>query len=187
VHASQGVVRDFIHIFSQAYRRASEGAGTKIDREAIRAAARTFHDSDKASEIPEAEDRVFQRIVDHVDRHGTTDLFFLSSSVEHHCIIRSLFDQRLIHVVRRNCRVQGHEGRFNEYAIDYGSFVDLIDRGTHARAGRLRAEDRQPQRRAGRTRSAGQRGGDDRGEPAIVIPVEYLELPAPAGRGQDEV
>jgi hypothetical protein len=51
-----------------------------------------------------------------------------------HPLIRSLYDQRILHVVRKSVAARDRPGvRFNVYAIDYGCYVDLM---TTARAPR---------------------------------------------------
>lgn len=51
----------------------------------------------------------------------------LEKALEGHDVIRSLFDLRIIHLVRRGYADKDNPGvRYNIYTLDYGSYVGLM-------------------------------------------------------------
>lgn len=66
-------------------------------------------------------------IVDEVIGKRRARAFLYSSNLKHELIER-LFDNRLLHVLKRNISSHDAPGeRFDVYKIDYGCYVDLIN------------------------------------------------------------
>jgi hypothetical protein len=75
--------------------------------------------------------RLLNWIVDEVIRGKRARSFLVNQKDVSDPLLLSLFDARLLHVVRRGYSAQDYPGeRFGIYAIDYGTYVDLI--GTKA-------------------------------------------------------
>jgi Cdc6-like AAA superfamily ATPase len=139
VHASQGVVRDFLSLFSKAFEFSASRGANKIDRQSIRRAARDHYEQAKARNLPVVEETVLERIFHHIESRGETDLFYLPHDVEEEQVVQALHDHRLIYLVERGKTFQGNPRRYQQYAVDYGLYASLIDRETHQRGGRGRA------------------------------------------------
>jgi hypothetical protein len=127
VRAGEGVVRDFINIFSGAFFNAVRRDESKIGISAVRDAAREWYEQDKAPNVTALQRVVLQQITDEVIGQRKTRSFLLEKEYEQTDIIRSLFDFRLLHLVHRGYVDEAHPGkRYNVYALDFGAYVELL-------------------------------------------------------------
>lgn len=126
VRACEGVPRDAIHILGFAAQRA--GAST-ISVQDVRTAAKQYYQSSKDPTISSkaGAKELLQWIVDQVIGNRQTKAFLLESS-QRDALIDFLYDERVLHVLKKGLSAQDQPGkRFNVYGIDYGCYVDLIN------------------------------------------------------------
>jgi len=125
VRASEGVPRDGINILALAAQKANEDA---ITIETLRAASKTWYQRDKETPVSahaEAQD-LMHWIIDKVIGHRRARAFLLRSNAKND-LVDSLFDARVLHVLKRNIAAHDEPGvRYNVYKIDYGCYVDLL-------------------------------------------------------------
>lgn len=126
VRAAEGVPRDAINIAAKAARAAKE---SKISVAHIRAAARSWYESDKKQAI-KREPRALAFLnwsIDTVIREKKARGFLLKQEDSDNPLITFLFDARLLHLVRSGYSARKHSGeRFDVWTIDYGAYVDLM-------------------------------------------------------------
>jgi len=126
VRAAEGVPRDALHIAADAARKAGEG---RISVPLVRDAARAWYQSDKfrALESREEAKDLLNWIIDRVIREKKARAFLISERHSRDSLLLSLFDARVLHVVRRGYSAQDRPGeRYEVWVIDYGAYVDLI-------------------------------------------------------------
>jgi hypothetical protein len=125
VKASEGVPRDAINILSIAAQKASD---RKISIFDIRSAARNWYLRSKEAAVnsdPEAQ-RLLHWIIDQVIGARRSRAFLLRSGTRHH-LIDTLFDERVLHVIKRGMSSRDEPGvRYDAYKIDFGTYVELI-------------------------------------------------------------
>jgi hypothetical protein len=125
VKSAEGVPRDAINVLSLAAQRSP---ADKISISTVRVAARTWFQRDKESAIrsnPEAQG-LLNWVIDEVIAHRSARAFLLRANMRHE-LIDSLFDARLLHVIKRG--ISGHDQpgvRFDAYKLDYGCYVNLL-------------------------------------------------------------
>lgn len=125
--ASEGVMRDLINIFTQAYFNARRRERDSVDKRAVVESARQWFEQDKAQYLDEPLQEVLRRIVDEVIGKRRARSFMLPRQLEKHPIIQRLFDARVLHHMQRGYADKDNPGvRYNIYAIDYGAYVDLL-------------------------------------------------------------
>ncbi|MEU4420622.1 hypothetical protein AB0F81_08350 [Actinoplanes sp. NPDC024001] len=126
VRAGEGVVRDFLGIFSQAFFRAQREGRQKIDRSSVEEAARDWFETDKSTTLSPELRKALNTIVSDVIGTRQTTMFMLAREHSDNPVIQSLFDQRLIHLISRGYSDKENPGlRYNIYSLDYGTYVDL--------------------------------------------------------------
>lgn len=126
VRAGEGVVRDFLGIFSSAYFRAQRSGRQKINRLSVEEAARDWFETDKSTTLSQELRRALNRIVTEVIGNRQTTMFMLAREHSDNRTVQSLFDQRLIHLISRGYSDKENPGlRYNIYSLDYGTYVDL--------------------------------------------------------------
>ncbi|MBO0925144.1 hypothetical protein J1G44_11715 [Cellulomonas sp. zg-ZUI199] len=126
VRAAEGVPRDALHIAADAARKAGEA---KISVPLVREAARAWYQSDKVRPIESREESksLLNWIIEKVIRQKRARAFLVSERDSRDPLLLSLFDARVLHVVRRGYSSQDHPGeRYEVWVIDYGAYVDLI-------------------------------------------------------------
>lgn len=126
VRAAEGVPRDALNIAGKAAIRAAE---EKISVPDIRAAARSWFQADKEAAIRSRKEapQLLNWIIDRVIRERKARGFLVSQSQASNNLLLSLFDARVLHVVRRGYSAQDEPGeRYDVYVIDYGAYVDLM-------------------------------------------------------------
>jgi len=125
--ASEGVMRDLMNIFTQAYFNSQRRGRDNIDKRAIVESARQWFEQDKAQYLDDELQEVLRRIVDEVIGKRRARSFLLPRQLEKHRIIQRLFDARVLHHMQRGYADKDNPGvRYNIYAIDYGAYVDLL-------------------------------------------------------------
>lgn len=126
VRAGEGVVRDFLGIFGAAFFKATGSGRQKIDLHSVEEAARDWYETDKSASLSDQQHTALQRIIRDVIGGRQTKMFMLSREHADHPMILSLFDLRLIHLIERGYSDKENPGlRYNIYALDYGTYVDL--------------------------------------------------------------
>jgi hypothetical protein len=126
VRAGEGVVRDFLGIFSKAYFRSSRDGLSKIDIRSVEEAARDWFETDKSANLSDEQREILNRIVSDVIGNKQARCFMLERAHASHRMILSLFDLRLLHLMHRGYSDKENPGlRYNIYGLDYGTYVDL--------------------------------------------------------------
>ncbi|MCO6696348.1 ATP-binding protein [Streptomyces albidoflavus] len=126
VRAAEGVPRDALNIASKAAVRA---AMQRISVHDVRAAGRGWFQSDKEAALRSREEasRLLNWIIDKVIRERRARGFLVNQKQANNPLLLSLFDARVLHVVRRGYSAQDEPGeRYDVYVIDYGAYVDLM-------------------------------------------------------------
>ncbi len=128
VRASEGVIRDFINIFSLAFFDTQRKTLKKIDKKIVLEASRQWFENDKAKNLDNQLHDKIRLIIDEVIGKRRARSFLVSRELEQNPIIQKLFDARVIHVVKKGYSDKDNPGvRYNIYSLDYGTYVDLIN------------------------------------------------------------
>lgn len=126
VRAGEGVVRDFLGIFSAAFFKALTTGRPKIDLHSVEEAARDWYETDKSTALSADQREALHRIIQDVIGSRQTKMFMLSRADADHPMIQTLFDLRLLHLILRGYSDKENPGkRYNIYALDYGTYIDL--------------------------------------------------------------
>jgi len=126
VRAVEGVPRDALNL---ATKTATRSFGKPVAMNDVRIAARDWYQNDKASIIlaDEKLGNILRFIVDTVIGERRARAFLFPSHVRN-VYIESLFDARLLHILKKNISSHDEPGeRFDVFKIDYGCYVDLIN------------------------------------------------------------
>ncbi|MFO0675780.1 MAG: hypothetical protein U0169_04560 [Polyangiaceae bacterium] len=127
VRAAEGVPRDAINIVSLAVQRANSAA---VSVAHVRGAARTWYQRDKENAVADKNARdLLNWVIDEVigKRRARACLVLQGSGGTSHPLIISLFDSRVLHVVKKGVSAKDQPGvRFDAYALDYGCYVELV-------------------------------------------------------------
>lgn len=126
VRAAEGVPRDALNIAGIA---AAHALDKKITVPIIRTAARDWYQSDKLKALEDRKEatRLLHWIIDEVIRGKKARAFLVAEGESHSESILTLFDARVLHLVRRGYSAQDRPGeRYNVWNIDYGAYIDLI-------------------------------------------------------------
>jgi hypothetical protein len=130
VRAGEGVVRDFINIFSSAYFLGVARGEGALSVGTVREAAREWFEKDKAPNIDRRQTAALDFMRREVIGKKRARSFLMEKRYERYDVIRSLFDYRLLHIIERGYADKDDPSvRYNIYTLDYGLYVDLI--GTH--------------------------------------------------------
>lgn len=125
VRASEGVPRDAINILALAAQKALDDS---ISKEHIRIAAKNWYQRDKDTAVranPDSHD-LLHWIIDQVIGERRARAFLLLSNTSDP-LIESLYDARVLHVLKRGISTHDNPGvRYDVYKLDYGCYVDLI-------------------------------------------------------------
>ncbi|MDN4476230.1 hypothetical protein QQX09_10225 [Demequina sp. SYSU T00192] len=126
VRAGEGVARDFLGIFDSAFFKSRNGQREKIELRSVEDAARDWYESDKSAELSPQQHAALHQIITDVIGARQTKMFMLRRENASHPMIQSLFDRRVIHLISRGYSDKENPGqRYNIYALDYGTYVDL--------------------------------------------------------------
>lgn len=126
VRASEGIPRDAINVLIHS---AIKADNEKISIPNIRGAARSWFITDKEKSVTaKAEAKYLLRfIIDEIIGNRNSRAFLLSSEQQDDTV-EYLFDNRIIHLIKQNISSKDTPGeRFNVFAIDYGTYVHLIN------------------------------------------------------------
>ena len=126
VRAAEGVPRDAINIAAKAAFRAGSG---KIAMNDVRASARAWFQADKEAAVRSRSEaqRLLNWIIDKVIKQKRARGFLVNQTSDGSPLLLSLFDARVLHLVRRGYSAQDEPGeRYDVWVIDYGAYVDLI-------------------------------------------------------------
>ncbi len=125
VRAAEGVPRDAINILRIAAQRAD---AHPVAVEHIRAAARRWYLGDKEKDVPTEALALLHWIVDKVIGERRARAFLLPQTDRDDPLIATLYDARVLHVIKRGVAAQDRAGvRFDVYALDYGCYVEFIN------------------------------------------------------------
>jgi hypothetical protein len=125
VRAVEGVPRDAVYLASTVARQAY---GRLISVQDVRNAARDWYQRDKATVLKSDVEmnELLHWIIEEVIAHRRARAFLLISN-QRHLLIDTLFDSRLLHVLKKNISSHDSPGkRYDVYKLDYGCYVDLI-------------------------------------------------------------
>jgi hypothetical protein len=126
VRAAEGVPRDAINIAAKAGMRAG---AQPISLQDVRVAARSWFQTDKVAALRSREEalHLLYWIIDDVIRGRRARGFLVNQRAEAHPLLLTLFDARVLHVVRRGYSAQDEPGeRYDVWVVDYGAYVDLM-------------------------------------------------------------
>jgi hypothetical protein len=127
VRASEGVVRDLINTFVQAFFSTLRKAAEKIEKRTITEAAHQWFEQGKARNLDEDLLMALQRISRDVIGGRKARSFLVPRDLERDELLQRLFDARVVHLVRRGYADKDSPGvRYNIYTLDYGTYVDLL-------------------------------------------------------------
>lgn len=128
VRASEGVIRDFINIFSLAFFDSQRKMNKKIDKKIIIESSRQWFENDKSKNLDNVLHEKIRKIIDEVIGKKKARSFLVSRELEKNEVIQKLFDARVIHLVKKGYSDKDNPGiRYNVYTLDYGTYVDLIN------------------------------------------------------------
>jgi hypothetical protein len=125
VRAGEGVPRDAINIVCKAALKADD---RRISLKDVRSAARSWYLQDKEGAVKSRKDglALLHWIIDEVIGHRRARAFLIRQGGESH-LIHWLYDQRVLHLVKRGIAAKDRPGvRYDAYALDYGCYVDLL-------------------------------------------------------------
>ncbi|MBX6334308.1 hypothetical protein IRY61_03150 [Candidatus Saccharibacteria bacterium] len=125
VRAAEGVPRDAINVLGIC---AQKAAGNPMSVVHARSAAKVWYQRDKESAVSANADAysLLRWIIDEVIAHRRARAFLVKSGTRDP-LIDSLFDSRVLHVLKRNISAQDEPGaRYDAFKIDYGCYVDLL-------------------------------------------------------------
>lgn len=125
VRAAEGVPRDAINVLAIG---AQKAASNPIAVTHARSAAKTWYQRDKESAVSAnvRASALLRWIVDEVIAHRRARAFLVESGTRD-ALIDSLFDSRVLHLLKRNISAQEQPGlRYDAFKIDYGCYVDLL-------------------------------------------------------------
>ena len=126
VRAAEGVPRDAMHLLTYASQRASVST---INVNDVRAAALRHYQGQKEPNVSvnEQAKNLLHWIIDQVIKARQTKAFLLESGQRDE-LIDFLYDERVLHVLRKGISAQDNPGvRYHVYGIDFGCYVDLIN------------------------------------------------------------
>ena len=124
--AAEGVARDLLQIFSRSYTGAWRSNSAHITAPAVTSAARDWYESDKQSNLSEEQHTLLRSLVDDVIGSANARSFMVAREDSNASLLRSLIDQRVVHVIRKGYADKDKPGiRYIIYTLDYGCYVDL--------------------------------------------------------------
>lgn len=125
VRATEGIPRDAFSILSVA---AQKSFNAPFTMDTIRKASKAWYQRDKESAVSSNEKALalLHWIIDKVISHRKARAFLLERGIKHD-LMDSLFDSRVLHLLKKNVSAHDSPGtRYDVYKIDYGCYVDLL-------------------------------------------------------------
>jgi hypothetical protein len=132
VRAGEGVARDFLQIFSNAYFQhfyLNRGK-IKIEMTDIRKGAGDWYQRDKLGAVAANTplQKALSGIITDVIKGKKARSFMVNQTLGRQPLIDALFDARVLHLVKRGWAHKDDPGeRYDIFTIDYGAYVDLIN------------------------------------------------------------
>jgi len=127
VRAGEGIVRDFLGIFTACFFNALSRRAGAIDSGSVRDSARTWFETDKAPNLDQVEARVLRNIIVAVLGRNQGRYFLLGHEVSSSEKIQSLYELRVLHLIRRGLSSPENAGsRYSLFTLDYGTYADLL-------------------------------------------------------------
>ena len=127
VRSGEGVVRDFLGIFTSCFFYALRHDISTIDVNSVRESARNWFETDKAPNLDQVQARVLRNIVTRVVNEERGRFFLLERQISSDRQIQSLYDLRVIHLVRRGISELADPGaRYDMFTLDYGTYADFV-------------------------------------------------------------
>ena len=123
--AVEGVPRDALNLISKVVTKAYN---RKAGVDDIRRAALDWYSQDKVNVVNSSPElhRALNHIIDEVIGSRRARAFLFPSN-QRHRIIDSLYDARVLHLLKKNISSRDEPGkRYDVWKIDYGCYVDLI-------------------------------------------------------------
>jgi len=139
VRGAEGVPRDAINIIAICAQKAGNNSISVLN---VRSATKTWYQRDKESAVSAnlQAASLLRWVVDEVIAHRRARAFLVASGTRDQ-LIDSLFDSRVLHLLKRNISSPDEPGaRYDVFKIDYGCYVDLLSTGKEP-AGLLPAGD----------------------------------------------
>lgn len=132
VRAGEGIVRDFLQIFSLSYLNyfLVNKAEVKISITDIRKAAASYFQREKFNAIigNEKLSDFLNAIISEVIGGRKARSFMVEQNLSRHPLLQALFDARMLHFIQRGWSHQDKAGeRYDIFTIDYGTYVDRIN------------------------------------------------------------
>jgi hypothetical protein len=125
--AAEGVARDLINIFTNAFFTSQRKDHDKIEKRTITESAQQWFEQDKARELPTELSEALQRIVAEVIGKKKARSFMVPRDLQRDELLQKLFDSRVLHLVMRGYADKDNPGvRYNIYTLDYGTYVTLL-------------------------------------------------------------
>ena len=134
VRAGEGIVRDFLGIFTACFFYALRHGANAIDLISVRESAQSWFETDKAPNLDQAQARVLRNIIAQVVGEERGRYFLIEQEVASHEKIQSLYELRVLHLIRRGISNPVAPGvRYDLFTLDYGTYADLLGRNEPSR------------------------------------------------------
>jgi hypothetical protein len=128
VRASEGIVRDLIHVFTSSYFAAQNKNHTQIEKQSVQKAARAWFQKDKAQNMDEPTSAFLDRLCVNVIGKHSSRVFLVSSAHETNAFLERLLDLRILHLLRRGYAEPQRPGiRYSVFTLDYGTYAEMAD------------------------------------------------------------
>lgn len=127
VRAAEGVPRDALNVLGRAALHARD---RKVSVPDVRRAAAAWFQTDKAGALRSREEAqsLLNWVIDNVIKGKKARGFLVNQKAAGASLLKTLFDARVLHIVRRGYSAQDQPGeRYDVYVIDYGAYVDLMN------------------------------------------------------------
>ncbi len=123
---AEGVARDLLQVCARAYTGAWRSDAAHITVPAVSTAARDWYESDKQSNLNDEQQKLLRALVEEVIGKHHARSFLVPREDSAAPLLRSLIDQRVVHVIRKGYADKDNPGiRYNIYTLDYGCYIDL--------------------------------------------------------------
>jgi hypothetical protein len=127
VRAAEGVPRDALNVLGRAALHAGQ---RKVSVPDVRRAAAAWFQTDKAGALRSRDEAqgLLNWVIDNVIRGKKARGFLVNQKAAGASLLKTLFDARVLHIVRRGYSAQDQPGElYDVYVIDYGAYVDLMN------------------------------------------------------------
>jgi hypothetical protein len=118
--AASGIARDFLSTFTIAYFRAAATKTTKVEAAAVRDAARIAFEGAKLPNLSIEQEQMLYLIALDLQARNAGGVFALGRDDSSNGVIQTLFDARVIHIVKSGYHAPSSAGPTTIYCLDYG-------------------------------------------------------------------